>query len=69
VSSLFAHALHCCSMYFVSNVGVISCDCVTCTCLSVALYNCHRVETHLQLKPMIIILHLPIDLFELGSQD
>jgi hypothetical protein len=41
------------------SVGVILCDCVTCTCLShcstVALYNCHGVETHLQLKPIIII--------------
>jgi hypothetical protein len=51
-----------------SSVAVILCDCVTCTCLSycniVALYNCYRVETHLQFKPIIITVKM--DLREIG---
>jgi heme/copper-type cytochrome/quinol oxidase subunit 2 len=59
VSSLFAHALRR-PVNFMLSVHVILCDCVTCTCLSycniVALYNCYRVESHLQLKTIIIII-------------
>jgi hypothetical protein len=56
-SSLLYLVLYC-PVYFMLSVGVILCDCVTCTflsyCSTVALCNCHRVETHSQLKPILM---------------